>query len=366
MSDASDPPRPPSSPASSANPNPADDLNHTTIFSGQDDGAIPTVQSRAGSMPGQATPAAERTMRMPVDQVAQVSRPTDWEPAAPVSPPPRSPRRNIGGIIAIVLAVAVVAGGVGAVVVAQNRSATEAGEVTTTTNDPNTSTSARSTTTTTTVDPGAPLVAMPDVVGLERDAAITILEDLGLMILVEDDAESFRPEGRVTHQSVAVGESVAEGSTVTLDVSTGTAEPVIPYTIGMTEADARAELAEAGFEDVEVIVIPDAETPAGQVIRSQPDPGDEHNPERTVRLFLASDTGIKSVPSVVGVNLAAATLALEQLGFTVEVQTAPASGDTLPGTVLNQDPAEGESRPAGSTIVVVVADGEPTDDTADQ
>ncbi|MDG4794794.1 Stk1 family PASTA domain-containing Ser/Thr kinase [Micromonospora sp. WMMD1082] len=94
---------------------------------------------------------------------------------------------------------------------------------------------------------GKPEVTIPNgLVGSTREAAEERLDELKLEVKVaqKDSAESA---GQVLEVSPASGEKVAEGSEVTLTVSRGNIVPV-PSVVGLTEAEAKRTLEDAGFK----------------------------------------------------------------------------------------------------------------------
>jgi beta-lactam-binding protein with PASTA domain len=68
-------------------------------------------------------------------------------------------------------------------------------------------------------------VSLPDVVGRSLDEARTVLQDLGLKVEVQEDPNATEDAGVVSRQSPGGNQQVANGSTVTLTVSTKTDAP---------------------------------------------------------------------------------------------------------------------------------------------
>ncbi len=90
-----------------------------------------------------------------------------------------------------------------------------------------------------------PTVELPDVTGLEEDDAIRELEELGFTVKVNEMGTIDVPKGRVAEQIPEGNSEVEEGSNVSIYVSTGEAETektTVPYVIGFTEEDAKAEI----------------------------------------------------------------------------------------------------------------------------
>lgn len=101
------------------------------------------------------------------------------------------------------------------------------------------------------VSQGTGRVEVPDVVGRTVAQARTALSQAGLRSR-EVRVPSAEPEGSVVAQSPTAGSEVARGSIVRINVSDGTgaqepAERQVPNVEGLSEAEAIAELEDAGF-----------------------------------------------------------------------------------------------------------------------
>lgn len=92
---------------------------------------------------------------------------------------------------------------------------------------------------------GPEQIEVPDVVGLDVDEATSRLEKAGFKV---DTSERDGPEdeGKVLEQTPKGGGKADDGSTVELVIASG--ENDVPDVTGLSEADARQELEDAGFE----------------------------------------------------------------------------------------------------------------------
>ncbi|HEX5165845.1 MAG TPA: PASTA domain-containing protein, partial [Thermomicrobiales bacterium] len=101
------------------------------------------------------------------------------------------------------------------------------------------------------VSRGAQVVSIPDVRGATVDDATAVLEDLGFVVAVAEEASGSVPEGQVIRTDpVTEAES---GSTVTLVVSSGQSDTVVvPYVYGQDVEDAVAALEAAGLNVTKV------------------------------------------------------------------------------------------------------------------
>ena len=62
-------------------------------------------------------------------------------------------------------------------------------------------------------------VTVPDVVGMKQEAAVTTLNDAGLVAQVAETPDNNQPKGRVWQQSPLAGTSVSPGTTITIFVN---------------------------------------------------------------------------------------------------------------------------------------------------
>ena len=91
---------------------------------------------------------------------------------------------------------------------------------------------------------GANTVTVPNVVGLDDQAALAALGNAGLSG-TEVQRDSTEPQGKVLSQSPTAGKQVARGSQVTIFASTGAI--TVPSVIGQTRKAAVTSLKKAGF-----------------------------------------------------------------------------------------------------------------------
>lgn len=117
---------------------------------------------------------------------------------------------------------------------------------------------------------GKPEVQVPYVVGQPRAAARDVLRAEGFKVAATE-VESDEPKDQVISTDPAAGQSVAEGTTVTLSVSDGPES--VPSVIGLREAEATRTLREAGFQ-VEVRTDPASTEPKGTVVDQFPREGE--------------------------------------------------------------------------------------------
>jgi beta-lactam-binding protein with PASTA domain/tRNA A-37 threonylcarbamoyl transferase component Bud32 len=121
---------------------------------------------------------------------------------------------------------------------------------------------------------------VPDVIGLDQEDAASRLSEEGLTVVVREKASS-EPVDTVVEQTPAAGQLVDEGSTVTIFVSNGKLDEV-PDVVGLGQADAEAEIRDAGFTPsvkFREVVNPDKN---GNVLSQTPPAGKKHRRGGTV------------------------------------------------------------------------------------
>jgi eukaryotic-like serine/threonine-protein kinase len=131
------------------------------------------------------------------------------------------------------------------------------------------------------ISSGPELVAVPSVIGLSRDSAEAQISEAGMVPAVQEQ-ESPEPEGEVIGQDPSAGTELRRGSTVTITVSTGIEQVVVPDVVGLGAGDAERQLRAEGLSPVrrETEVTEPAQD--GQVIDQRPGAGVEVEPGRQV------------------------------------------------------------------------------------
>ncbi|TAK70370.1 MAG: Stk1 family PASTA domain-containing Ser/Thr kinase [Actinomycetota bacterium] len=136
-----------------------------------------------------------------------------------------------------------------------------------------------------TVSAGKEQVSVPNLVGLQDQAAARgALLGAGLVLGKVSEVDSDEPEGFVTAQSVPANQKVEAGSVVDISVSSG--EVTVPDVVNSTQAQAIADLTNAGF------VVPTPQTspstrPAGTVLAQSPRGGSKAKRGSTVTITVA-------------------------------------------------------------------------------
>ena len=97
----------------------------------------------------------------------------------------------------------------------------------------------------------------------------------------------------------------------------------------------------------------------GTVLRQDPGSGQQVDKGSTVKLVVAKAPPDVEVPDVVDQQRDEAEQALKDAGFEVRVREETVDTIDQDGIVISQDPADGEERPKGSRVTIVVGKFEP-------
>ena len=206
-------------------------------------------------------------------------------------------------------------------------------------------------------------VEVPDVVGMSESEAEEELEGLGLVAEVER-RPSDEERGDVFDQDPDPGETVQEGDTVTLLVSSGPKKVVVPDLTGLTEKEAKDELKELGLELGDRTEEFSDTFEEGLIIDQTPPADDKVLPTTEIDVVVSAGVAPVLVPNVVGSTEDAAIAELDTAGFVVIVQTGE-SDEVDEGLVFDQDPDADTEAPAGSSVTIFVSTGAGTIEVPD-
>ena len=206
-----------------------------------------------------------------------------------------------------------------------------------------------------TVAKGPDQVNVPNVVGRAKDAAQTILENANFTVRVVEENDDSAAPGIVLRQNPVGGSPAADGSDVTITVSSGAKSFTVPDVRGKTVDDASDTLRNSDGEfKVKTVTQASDDVDSGRVIRTDPANGESAPKGATVTIFVSSGPEDVTVPDVVGKTEADAKAVLTGAGFTVNVVNQPVLDPDQDGRVIDQSPNSGASRPKGSTVTITV------------
>jgi eukaryotic-like serine/threonine-protein kinase len=197
-------------------------------------------------------------------------------------------------------------------------------------------------------------LTVPNVIGRESATATQILQNRGFEVDIVNVENPDVERNTVASQDPRPNTEAEEGSTVTINVSTGPGEASVPAVSGLPEDEAADQLTAAGFEPRVERVFSD-EVRRGRVIDTQPGSGSVIEVGSPVTMRVSRGVEQVEVPNLVGESEDDARDALANAGLGVGEVTEQESADDEPGTVLEQDPAAGEQVDRDSSVDLVVA-----------
>jgi beta-lactam-binding protein with PASTA domain/predicted Ser/Thr protein kinase len=201
------------------------------------------------------------------------------------------------------------------------------------------------------VSTGPPRVEVPDVVGESREEAVAALTEAKLKFKIRD-VFSKEEENTVIAQFPLPGRNVIQGTTVQINISKGVQPLTVPNVVGQQYDSAAGQLQGRGFAVARRDV--DSSQPKDTVIDQQPKGGGSLARGGTVILYVSKGPKESTIPDVTSQDEASATEALEQSGFTVDVQEQDTTDENQDGIVLSQDPPGGTRARPGTTVTIFV------------
>jgi beta-lactam-binding protein with PASTA domain len=169
--------------------------------------------------------------------------------------------------------------------------------------------------------------------------------------------QSKQPFDQVLDQDPNAGEEAEVGSEVTLEVSGGPGEVLVPAVERLTEAQAIRELQKA---DLKVTSDPEFsdKVKKGFAIRTVPKEGASVTKGTRVRLLVSQGPEQVTVPDVTGLSRESAESRLRGAHLVAEVDEQE-SDDVQEGDVISQSPGAGSKLARNSTVTITVSTGKP-------
>lgn len=140
------------------------------------------------------------------------------------------------------------------------------------------------------VSSGEASIEIPDVRGLEEQAAINKLTDLGLTYTRDYQYSNDVAEGCVISMSPEAGASAKKGDSIALVVSRGREiiQVTIPDVRGMSEADAKSTIEQSGLQVANVTSEYSDNVDEGDIISQSPEPGQTVEQGTSIDLVVSS------------------------------------------------------------------------------
>jgi eukaryotic-like serine/threonine-protein kinase len=205
---------------------------------------------------------------------------------------------------------------------------------------------------------------IPAVTDNQLNVAISLLEQNGFKVGEVKKVRRDVAAGTVLEQDPPAGEASLDCALLSffcskpkvgLTVSAGPGSAKVPGTASEPEARAVATLEEAGFEPL-VRKVNSEEVEAGIVIGSSPSGGSTARRGSTVVLTVSKGPKLIEVPVLVGTQRSLAVQQIRSRDLSPSVEEEESSAPA--GEVIRQSPSAGSELPSGSTVTIVVSQGE--------
>lgn len=199
-------------------------------------------------------------------------------------------------------------------------------------------------------------IVVPDILGSTTEQARVITEARNLLLVVGGEEESERyPENSICRQAPLGGSVVRAKSTITVFVSKGSNQIVLPDFKGQSLSDVTVRLGEFGLKTGEVRAEENPQVDRDKVISTVPPAGSKVRKGDAITLLVSRGPSEVSVPNTIGRALSTAKRIIEDNGFTVGNVTYEVSTEINVGIVMAQRPQAGTKMAKGARIDLVVA-----------
>jgi serine/threonine-protein kinase len=196
-------------------------------------------------------------------------------------------------------------------------------------------------------------ITVENVVGKAYGEAYKTLTGQNLLVDKQLQLSDTVENGLVISTDPAAGQEVGAKTTVTVLVSAGQEEVLVPDVTGMTESNALTTLSSMGLVLGTITQSDSANVAKNLVISSDPLPNTSVKAKSVVNLVIS--TGSVTVPNVVNLELsdASAKLAAPNVGYVVQTDLAVDCLGTA-GTAVIAQSIEPGVQPQGQTIVLTL------------
>ena len=204
-------------------------------------------------------------------------------------------------------------------------------------------------------------IEVPNLVGMTTEEAEAELNELGLKMDVGEEVPSDEiEEGLIASQTPDEGETVEEGDTVTVMLSSGKPTGQVPSLVGRPyDEDSIRALLEASNYQLGSVTYQESDAEEGEIINQDPGAGTEAEEGTSVNVVVSKGTDKRTVPTLVGLSVDEAKQAIVDAGFTVGSISYAESTVYKQNIVMEQQYDAGEKLEEGTKINIVVSKGEP-------
>lgn len=211
-------------------------------------------------------------------------------------------------------------------------------------------------------------IKVPDFAGKTLEEAQAEAEELGLKI--EEGDEVYSPDqekGLITSQSPSAGSMVSEGRVITVNISLGKKDGVVPRIIDMDYKAAEEYLQSFGFE-LGIVKTVTSTKPEGVIVSQSIDAGTTADSGTKIDVEISDGKGkeMVQVPSVVGKDVDTAKSELDKAGFKISGISYEENASYQKNLVIRitdesgKEVSAGSELEEGSNINIIVSKGTET------
>jgi serine/threonine-protein kinase len=199
-------------------------------------------------------------------------------------------------------------------------------------------------------------VQVPDVAEQRADDAQAALQNRGFKTVINRQPDNKVAPERVISTDPAAGAEVGAGERITINVSTGPEQELVPDVVNLSPPQARQKLKDAGFEKIKESPSPSTPEQKGKVIATNPPANQTAAIINEITIVVGSGPEDAPILSCAGQNAESCKAILNAGGFTntvvVEVDNPAAAGQ-----VIGTEPADGQSVPKDTVVQIRVSKG---------
>ncbi len=202
-------------------------------------------------------------------------------------------------------------------------------------------------------------VVVPNVVGMDRDAASKILSNLSLNPMQEGpryDNQNPRPENQIILQRPRAGEKVKINRRIYIFYSGGEPKVTMPYLVGKTYRDAGVTLSRLDLKIGDIRQQRD-ELPVNTIIGQNFETGTLLEKGSLIDIIISTGPKLGSVytPLILGKSIGQAKRILGENSLFIGRIKYQHSSTLLSNTIMDQDPSENTLIKIGDSVRVTVS-----------
>jgi|UniRef100_A0A7V3RHH7 serine/threonine-protein kinase len=199
-------------------------------------------------------------------------------------------------------------------------------------------------------------VVIPDLTGSTPEQARVIAENRGLLLVVggEEESEKFA-ENQICRQNPLPGSVVRSKSSITVFISKGASNVIVPELKGLGLSEATIKLNDLGLRIGDIKTEENSTIEKDKIISTLPVAGSRVKRGDAITIVLSGGAEMIEVPRLIGKALTTAKRIIEEKGFVVGSVSYEVSTEFDVGIVMAQNPKPGTKARKGSKIDLIVA-----------